>query len=246
MSSTPVDSPKEGSSRARTAHPAKSSMSARDLKECKTIVKSLIKHKVGWPFAEPVDPVKLDIPDYFEIIKNPMDLGTINKRLEKNFYSTTEQLQSDINLVFNNAIRYNPPGSDICLMVDQLKKFFESKWSSKFGTSAPDSPSSSVPPAVPTEKAKTPKPNPNSSSKNPQTPQSAPLQRKRKTEPEEVTPRSENKPKSSSGGAPSSSNKPLPMSFEEKKKTFGREDKYATSKPVGNRGGDHPKSNLFN
>ena len=28
-------------------------------------------------FHEPVDPEKLDIPDYHEIIKNPVDFGTI-------------------------------------------------------------------------------------------------------------------------------------------------------------------------
>jgi len=209
MSSTAVDSPKEGSSRVRAPHPSKTPLNPKDLKSCKSIVKGLLKHKVGWPFAEPVDPVKLDIPDYFDIIKNPMDFGTINKRLDKNFYSTPEQIQGDVNLVFNNAIKYNPPGSDICLMVDQLKKFFDAKWSgTKFGRASPASPSSSTP-AVPVEKAKTPKSTPTStpSKSASQTPQSAPQQRKRKTE-EESSSRTETKPKSS----PS-----LPMSFEEKK-----------------------------
>lgn len=32
-------------------------------------------HKHGWIFLEPVDPVKLQLHDYFEVIKNPMDLG---------------------------------------------------------------------------------------------------------------------------------------------------------------------------
>jgi hypothetical protein len=46
-------------------------------KEVHKIIKSLINHKYGWPFREPVDPVALNIPDYPQIIKNPMDLGTI-------------------------------------------------------------------------------------------------------------------------------------------------------------------------
>jgi len=33
--------------------------------------------KHGWVFNEPVDPIKLGIPDYFQIIKHPMDLGTV-------------------------------------------------------------------------------------------------------------------------------------------------------------------------
>lgn len=36
----------------------------------------------GWVFNSPVDPDALGLPDYFEIIKHPMDLGTIRKGLE--------------------------------------------------------------------------------------------------------------------------------------------------------------------
>jgi hypothetical protein len=38
-------------------------------------------------FQEPVDPKKFGISDYFEIVKNPMDLGTIKKKLTHNVYS---------------------------------------------------------------------------------------------------------------------------------------------------------------
>ena len=41
----------------------------------------LKNHKHGWVFAEPVDPIKLGIPDYFQIIKKPMDLSTVKVRL---------------------------------------------------------------------------------------------------------------------------------------------------------------------
>ena len=37
------------------------------------------KCALDWPFAIPVDPVALNIPDYFDVIKQPMDLGTIRK-----------------------------------------------------------------------------------------------------------------------------------------------------------------------
>jgi hypothetical protein len=46
-------------------------------KVAKRIISSLWKNNHAWIFHEPVDPVKLGIPDYFDIIKNPMDLGTI-------------------------------------------------------------------------------------------------------------------------------------------------------------------------
>ena len=44
-------------------------------------------------FASPVEPVKLGLPDYFDIVKRPMDLGTIKKRLLDGggFYRTYKQ-----------------------------------------------------------------------------------------------------------------------------------------------------------
>jgi hypothetical protein len=47
------------------------------LKKCYAIITSMRKHSMAWPFNEPVDPIKLNIPDYFDFIKHPMDFGTI-------------------------------------------------------------------------------------------------------------------------------------------------------------------------
>jgi hypothetical protein len=48
------------------------------LGKAKRVLRQLMKHEHAWPFNEPVDPIKLEIPDYPLIIKNPMDLGTVN------------------------------------------------------------------------------------------------------------------------------------------------------------------------
>jgi hypothetical protein len=42
--------------------------------------------------SEPVDPIALGIPDYFDVIKNPMDLGTILSRLGRGFYADTSDV----------------------------------------------------------------------------------------------------------------------------------------------------------
>ena len=52
----------------------------RDARECFTQTR---KHKYAWVFGKPVDPVALHIPDYFDIIKNPMDFGKIKEKLDK-------------------------------------------------------------------------------------------------------------------------------------------------------------------
>jgi hypothetical protein len=47
------------------------------LLECHRILVDLRKHQNAPPFNQPVDPKLLNIPDYFDVIKHPMDLGTI-------------------------------------------------------------------------------------------------------------------------------------------------------------------------
>lgn len=96
--------------------------------QCVTLVKSLISHSYGWVFSKPVDPVALNIPDYFTIISHPMDLGTIKSKLEKNLYSDIEEVAADVRLTFSNAMTYNPPGNDVYLMANELSKIFDRKW----------------------------------------------------------------------------------------------------------------------
>jgi len=55
-------------------------MSAEQTKLAKSIVKAMLAHKGGFWFAAPVDPVALNLPDYFTVVKNPMDLGTHRRR----------------------------------------------------------------------------------------------------------------------------------------------------------------------
>jgi len=88
------------------------------------ILKTLSQTKHGWIFGEPVDPVKLKIPDYFNIIKNPMDFGTIKSRIEKEMYTNENEVISDIELVFSNAFTYNPQDSDVYHMAETLSKMF--------------------------------------------------------------------------------------------------------------------------
>lgn len=58
-------------------------------------------------FHRPVDPIELGIPDYTIIIKNPMDFGTIKKKLNSGYYVNFCEFDEDINLVFHNCILYN-------------------------------------------------------------------------------------------------------------------------------------------
>jgi hypothetical protein len=105
-------------------------MDPDDHEKCTSILKFLQKHEDAWPFREPVDPIKLGIPDYFIVIKHPMDLSTIQQRLGKHQYTSPEQVRSDIDLMFDNALTYNQPGSDICKMAKTLQNTAKRKFSS--------------------------------------------------------------------------------------------------------------------
>lgn len=44
------------------------------------------KIKGAYIFHDPVDPKKFGISDYFDIVKHPMDFGTVKRKLQHNFY----------------------------------------------------------------------------------------------------------------------------------------------------------------
>ena len=59
------------------------------------------------PFRVPVDPNALGIPDYFEIIKKPMDMASIKRKLDTGGYTDPWEYIEDIWQMFENAWTYN-------------------------------------------------------------------------------------------------------------------------------------------
>lgn len=94
---------------------------------CINVTKNLINSNKGAPFAQPVDYVALGIPHYPDIIKNPMDLGTIQKRLASREYTTVDEWVADVRLTFRNAMKFNPPDEPVHTMAKQLQLAFDKK-----------------------------------------------------------------------------------------------------------------------
>jgi len=81
------------------------------------------------PFREPVDWKGLGLYDYPQIVKKPMDLGHIKRKIEKEQYSSLHEAAEDVRLVWANCKTYNADGSDFFLLADNLSKKFEDKFS---------------------------------------------------------------------------------------------------------------------
>lgn len=76
-------------------------------------------------FNEPVDPVAQNLPYYFDLVKEPMDLGTIKCRLNSAYYESLSDCLRDIRLVFTNAILFNGIDSFVGKLANELLTDFD-------------------------------------------------------------------------------------------------------------------------
>lgn len=88
-------------------------------------------YNYNFPFLAPVDTVALNIPNYNEIVKQPMDLGTIQSKLANNEYENADDFEKDVRLVFKNCYLFNPEGTDVNMMGHRLEAVFDKKWANK-------------------------------------------------------------------------------------------------------------------
>ncbi|KAL5046834.1 hypothetical protein BDW71DRAFT_60281 [Aspergillus fruticulosus] len=76
-------------------------------------------------YKEPVDPVKMAIPTYFDVIKEPMDLGTIEQKLKNNVYQSPQSVFNDFELMVRNAHVFNGPDHIVSIEGKRLQATFE-------------------------------------------------------------------------------------------------------------------------
>ncbi|XP_076845381.1 protein polybromo-1 isoform X3 [Brachyhypopomus gauderio] len=69
-------------------------------------------------------PSKIQYPDYYAIIKDPIDLKTIAQRIQIGYYKSVNHMAKDIDLLVRNAKTYNEPGSQVFKDANNIKKIF--------------------------------------------------------------------------------------------------------------------------
>ncbi|KAG8142128.1 hypothetical protein E2320_006749 [Naja naja] len=75
----------------------------------------------AWPFYKPVDAEALELHDYHDIIKHPMDLSTVKKKMDSREYQDAQGFAADIRLMFSNCYKYNPPDHEVVAMARKLQ-----------------------------------------------------------------------------------------------------------------------------
>ncbi|XP_066443709.1 histone acetyltransferase KAT2A isoform X2 [Eleutherodactylus coqui] len=88
----------------------------------KNLLAQIKTHPSAWPFMEPVK--KSEAPDYYEVIRFPIDLKTMTERLKNRYYVTKKIFIADLQRIITNCREYNPPDSDYCKCANTLEKFF--------------------------------------------------------------------------------------------------------------------------
>ncbi|OAX44085.1 Bromodomain-containing protein [Rhizopogon vinicolor AM-OR11-026] len=85
------------------------------------LLSDLKAHPLAWAFLNPVNAD--EVPDYYGVIKRPMDFSTMEHKLDTNQYSTLKVFLDDVQLVLDNCKLYNPETSIYHRNAVRLEKF---------------------------------------------------------------------------------------------------------------------------
>ncbi|CAK4167762.1 unnamed protein product [Aphanomyces euteiches] len=93
---------------------------------CELVHKLISGQSTAVAFLQPVDVTGLGLADYYEIVKIPMDLSTVDSKLRSGAYEDDENLFiEDMRLIWSNAIRYNGEESEIGRIAHALSEIAE-------------------------------------------------------------------------------------------------------------------------
>ncbi|KAI8903371.1 Bromodomain-containing protein [Gorgonomyces haynaldii] len=105
-----------------------------EFERCRKALQKIMNLKSAFWFLQPVDHVGMGLVNYLDVIKEPMDLGTIMTQLEAGEIQSVQEFSRLVRLVFENAIKYNPELSQVTVDAKQLLFRFDSEFSSELAT----------------------------------------------------------------------------------------------------------------
>ncbi|XP_021551442.1 bromodomain adjacent to zinc finger domain protein 1A isoform X2 [Neomonachus schauinslandi] len=93
-----------------------------ELSAFEQLVVELVRHDDSWPFLRLVS--KIQVPDYYDIIKKPIALNIIREKVNKCEYKLASEFIDDIELMFSNCFEYNPRNTSEAKAGTRLQAFF--------------------------------------------------------------------------------------------------------------------------
>ncbi|XP_041986668.1 myb-like protein X [Aricia agestis] len=87
------------------------------------VLEQLTAHEDAWPFMDPVE--EEYAPNYYAVIRRPMDLRKMEERLDNGYYSDFSMFKADFKLIVNNCRLYNGQDNEYTTMVDNLQAAFD-------------------------------------------------------------------------------------------------------------------------
>ena len=92
--------------------------------ELLSMIRKVEEQQFSWPFREPVD--TNEVKDYLDVIKQPIDLLTIDRRIHKgDYYKSRKMLYADLILMVNNCKLYNEEASTYVQCAANLEKYLK-------------------------------------------------------------------------------------------------------------------------
>merc|ERR1711865_416356 len=98
------------------------------MERCRILLDDMTLNPFSEWFREPVDHENMGLTDYLHVIKEPQDLGTISKKLERTHYMSPEDYARDVRLVWQNAITYNSATSMFGVVAAILWQTFDRRF----------------------------------------------------------------------------------------------------------------------
>jgi len=95
--------------------------------DAKAVLRELKARDTNKWFSTPVDAEALGLRDYRNVVKTPMDLGTIQTKIDNKGYATWEECLADMRLTFVNALMYNPRSSLVYKAASDLNLFLDER-----------------------------------------------------------------------------------------------------------------------
>ena len=95
---------------------------------CSVEVNDVVQPNAPSPsLTTPLLPSPQKLPQYYDVIKQPMDLKMVAQRIQASEYNSLAELEADLQLVFRNACTFNEPGSQIYKDAKVLRKLAQTR-----------------------------------------------------------------------------------------------------------------------